>query len=557
MRNHEHARRFSRRVLLALLLSAALAAGVPPLPAQKAPGAPKAADGRKKIVVVGSSLAAGWVTSHEKRYDFRNGFAYRLERLLAERGFDVVNAAVPGDTTKDVLDRLDRDLVAVKPDLAFVVLSLGNEGLAGPDPQQAVDNFKQGMTRIVARLKEAGIPAVLGSCYASNLFAPDQYRLLQDTNRWLDGLGLPLVNFLGALEDGRGHFPEELLYDPSHPGNRGHEELFYAIPPSLFPSLLAGRPLPPALSPAGPEAPGRKGKRPAAGFVPDDVMHSFSLAFAFRSGGDGPLARVDAGEKTVEIRLESGRVRYAGTADGVLASLPAADGKWHQVVLSHRHLPGETSLYVDGVCQGAVRESLVPRCFQVAPPPGRPAEYRDLRVYRAALTAVEAAGLARGDFCRASLELYAPAVFSAEGNRPGPNLAQTAARLLTDRNETAEALRRIEEKIRRSDEQRRAEAVFPEKVALRLPPGQESLYTGTYEVGPGDSVSIEWAGGAFFVVDKGRRQQIFPETPECFFVKYPVADIEVVFSDRRDRGYGKLELRINGQARLQASRKEP
>ena len=65
---------------------------------------------QKKVVIIGSSLAAGWVTSREGRYDFQNGFAQRLGRLLAERGFDVVNVSVPGDSTRDVLDRLEKDL---------------------------------------------------------------------------------------------------------------------------------------------------------------------------------------------------------------------------------------------------------------------------------------------------------------------------------------------------------------------------------------------------------------------------------------------------------------
>ena len=41
----------------------------------------------------------------------------------------MINVSVSGDTTGRLLDRLDRDLVPTDPDVVFIGLSLGNEGL--------------------------------------------------------------------------------------------------------------------------------------------------------------------------------------------------------------------------------------------------------------------------------------------------------------------------------------------------------------------------------------------------------------------------------------------
>ena len=130
----------------------------------------------------------------------------------------------------------------------MVTLSLGNEGLDSAAPEKAVRNFKAGIEQIITRLKAKGIIPVIGSCYASNLYSAKSYRLVKETNLWLNELNMPFINLLGGLDDGNGHMPHELLFDASHPMNRGHEELFYTIPPGLFSSLLAGQPVPISLS---------------------------------------------------------------------------------------------------------------------------------------------------------------------------------------------------------------------------------------------------------------------------------------------------------------------
>lgn len=509
----------------------------------------------KKIVVIGSSLAAGWVTSDREQYDFRNGFAYRLARLLKDRGFEVVNASVPGDTTALVLERLEKDVFPLKPDIAFIVLSLGNEGLAG-DPVKAVTAYQKGMEEIAARLREKGIRPVIGSCYASNLYTPEHYRILQEVNRWLNSLKLPYINLLGGLEDGNGHFPEDLLFDHSHPGNRGHEELFYAIPPGLFPALAAGRPVP-DFTPAGKDGVQNPAvDRALLSFVPDDVMHSFAMAFPVKLEADAPLVRIEAGGEPRFLRQQAGRFGYGPAGRDMLTGPLIADGKWHWIVLSHRHLPGETSVYVDGRLAGRVKESLAPRRLQLGPANSRSACFGGWLIWRAAVTDEEAGFISAGNLWRGSLEVCVPLRELPERSRPVPNLAQSAASVTALAEEPPAALAEIERKIAITEEMRKAEKVFPEKTVCQLPAGAETRYTGVFEIGPDDRISIGWTGKTFQVTDKNMELEIFPESADRFFVKHPLFKIEVVFLELEAGRYCNLQMLINGRLRMEARRPE-
>ena len=86
--------------------------------------------------MLGSSVAAGWVTAREARQDLRNGWVQRLARSVDPRGFQLVNVSVPGDDTRAVLERIDRDLLPLHPRHVIVGLSMSNEGLESEDPEE-------------------------------------------------------------------------------------------------------------------------------------------------------------------------------------------------------------------------------------------------------------------------------------------------------------------------------------------------------------------------------------------------------------------------------------
>jgi acyl-CoA thioesterase-1 len=125
---------------------------LPPLPGLRA----EIAAGRQlTIVALGSSSTEGAGAS-------RPDVAYpaRLEALLraALPGHDVtvMNAGRSGETTMEMLARLDRDVLAHRPDL--VIWQAGaNEVLKGADPSIFAAQMRQGL----GRLREAGVAVVL------------------------------------------------------------------------------------------------------------------------------------------------------------------------------------------------------------------------------------------------------------------------------------------------------------------------------------------------------------------------------------------------------------
>ena len=86
-----------------------------------------------------------------------------------------------------------------------------------------------------------------------------------------------------------------------------------------------------------------------------------------------------------------------------------ADARWHQLLVSHYTARGESLFFVDGILAGRAREQFAPTGFVVGgPAPTRRMDVRDVRIYRSALNADEAATLWKGGLLQASLEVYSP-----------------------------------------------------------------------------------------------------------------------------------------------------
>jgi len=107
------------------------------------------------IVAFGSSSTEGAGASSPE-----HSYPARLEALLRAalpgRSIRVVNAGRSGQTSTEMLARLDQDVLARHP--ALVIWQAGgNEALKGGDPTV----FEQAMRDGLAKLKAAGIPVVL------------------------------------------------------------------------------------------------------------------------------------------------------------------------------------------------------------------------------------------------------------------------------------------------------------------------------------------------------------------------------------------------------------
>lgn len=99
-----------------------------------------------KVVALGDSLTFGYGAESHQAYPVH---------LAAKTGWQIDNAGVNGDTTANVLARMDA-VVAVQP--ALVLLGVG-----GNDVLRRVDKVetKQNLNDILTRLKTSGVPVVL------------------------------------------------------------------------------------------------------------------------------------------------------------------------------------------------------------------------------------------------------------------------------------------------------------------------------------------------------------------------------------------------------------
>jgi acyl-CoA thioesterase-1 len=110
-----------------------------------------AAKADTKIVAIGASNTAGFGTG------FGQSYPAQLEAMLKARGYKVqiINAGIPGDTTRGMLARLD---ASVPADARIVILQPGgNDFRFGYSKEERANNIRA----IVARLQKRGIRVIV------------------------------------------------------------------------------------------------------------------------------------------------------------------------------------------------------------------------------------------------------------------------------------------------------------------------------------------------------------------------------------------------------------
>lgn len=380
----------------------------------------------QEVVVLGSSVASGTGASPQS-----DGWAYRMENLLENQApvapdshfiWHVENASVGGDNTTLVRNRFTNDISNPRrgADMVLVSLSLANEGLLGSsNPQAVFDSFKSGLTQIVTRCRAEGFYPILSLCYPQNLYTPAEYAQVRRMNLLLNSWDLPSINFLGAIDDGSGHWNPGQFADDGHPNSSGHAEMFSSIVPTLFDAIASGKT-------SSPQWQGTHGylrfQRDAAvaaplTFVPSHPVLSSTLSFRVRGTETGTVAAIGSGTNRATLEIRDGSLVYVGPGGDEL-SVPATvnDGRWHDVALSHRHGTAKTLLFLDGQLKGSVDDQYLPDLFVVGGAAGAAgralaplvADYQDVAIYRAAWTEDEALAQSAGTPQQASAEIFAP-----------------------------------------------------------------------------------------------------------------------------------------------------
>ena len=505
----------------------------------------------KIIAVLGSSVARGWVTSYEARHDLLNGWAFHLERLLKPRGWSVVNISNPGDDTKDVLARIERDLLPTGAKIVIIGLSMSNEGLETVKNSETVfKSYTGGLQKIIALCRKNGIAPVIGLCHPNDNFDARHYSYIKRMNLLINTWDVPSINFLGPVDNGSGGWIDGYTFDLDHPDDVGHQEMFHAIVPSLFDSILADKPAPAIAESSGHISVNEQRSGAPISFIPEDVIHSFAVAFKVRTSSEGCIAAVKCGKSRPHIEIDrDGRLRYvSATGDAITSKTAVTDGKWHDVVLSHRHLMGETELFVDGNSLGKTPERLAPRQFVMGGcdggagrPKVAPAEYRELLVYRSALNGDEVEALHAGKLVQAGLEIYAPLnEEQLDENTPLANLAQSLSKVIALPMKVDKQIAQLEERIEQAGKAKRF--IDPnEKTAIKVDPVIFDAYVGKYRVDPGLTLIITKEKGRLLLSpnDTGKTQ-LHPESETKFFARIMGPEIGVTFVKGPDGKVGEL-----------------
>ncbi len=169
--------------------------------------------GEQRVVFLGDSITDYW---GRKRGKFFPGKSY-------------VNRGISGQTTPQMLDRFQQDVLHLHPAVVVILGGINDiAGNTGPEPLSAIeDNFRS----MVALAKSAHVRVVLCSVLPASFFpwraglAPAED--VRSLNRWLESFAgqenLIFLNYYSALVNDAGGLKPELASDKAvHPNDAGY-----------------------------------------------------------------------------------------------------------------------------------------------------------------------------------------------------------------------------------------------------------------------------------------------------------------------------------------------
>lgn len=90
----------------------------------------------------------------------RRGYPGELEKILNVR---VVNAGINGNTSRQGLARLQRDVLSLKPDVVVLFFGANDSRLDAPKTQVALDEYTANLTKIIDQCQRSHARVLLGT----------------------------------------------------------------------------------------------------------------------------------------------------------------------------------------------------------------------------------------------------------------------------------------------------------------------------------------------------------------------------------------------------------
>jgi lysophospholipase L1-like esterase len=184
-----------------------------------------------RIVAFGSSSTEGiGASSPAAAYPARLAAALKQAQPQSADRITVINRGIGGEAVDDMLGRLDRDVIAPRPDL--VIWQTGSN-----DPLRGVslDHFRAATIAAVQRIQEAGIDVVLMEPqWCPKLDAtPGAYRFRDAVREIGTALGLPVIRRSEMMQAwiAEETLTREQLFAPDglHMADRGYDLLGQAV----------------------------------------------------------------------------------------------------------------------------------------------------------------------------------------------------------------------------------------------------------------------------------------------------------------------------------------
>lgn len=377
-----------------------------------------------RISIFGSSVAHGTGAANDRGYAYQYGEVLRQRSRSGESRFPftISDISVGGNTTTDLLRRYN-DLIFDLGRYVVFGLSLGNEGIHNSSrAQKVMETWRDNMLRLVAMAREDGkVPVVMGNYGRADFNAKD-YALVKQLNLLIHEWDVPSVNLLGAVDDGRGHWPAGFENDPYHPNTAGHREMMLTIPPSLFDALAMGKP-----------QPTRDGSKTYSltrgntiNIVPEGTTHPFAVSVTVKGSDRGRVMTFVSGGRRAWVGINKDHHAYycSTTGDSIVCQIPIEDNVRHTITVSHRYAQRHTLFFVDN--EGSrTNERVQLDSVMVGDYSNRSVRRRfsELFFWRSALNSDEVSALSRGAMLKSSLEIYTP--LDGEERNDLPNLAQS------------------------------------------------------------------------------------------------------------------------------------
>lgn len=137
-------------------------------------------------VAVGGSVVDGLGSDVDEHNRWTDWLAQRLAtEVTAPRKFTVVNEGINGNTTQNVIDRFDRDVLD-KTGITHVIVYAGTNDLAAPPPagptaEQVIANFRT----LIELTRNAGKKIIISTITPRVLYSPMSNEERKQINQWI------------------------------------------------------------------------------------------------------------------------------------------------------------------------------------------------------------------------------------------------------------------------------------------------------------------------------------------------------------------------------------